>query len=159
SPFELIDRFHQTDIAFLNQIKKLQASICIFLGYRNHKTKISLNQFLLCFVSLLLACNYGIQRSLELNGRDVPFVFAVREPVFCIAQIPFQLALVLVPFLAVDCLASASYRVLSVPGVQYRFPDNRYEPAVLLGSEVEVPDLAADFDSSPSELSTKAGQL
>ena len=31
-PFELVHSFHQTDVAFLNQVEKLQATIRILLG-------------------------------------------------------------------------------------------------------------------------------
>jgi len=34
-PFELVDRLHQTDIAFLNEVKELQAAVCVFLCDRN----------------------------------------------------------------------------------------------------------------------------
>ncbi|CNT65822.1 Uncharacterised protein [Salmonella enterica subsp. enterica serovar Bovismorbificans] len=36
--FELIYRFHQTDVAFLNQIKELQATVGVFLSDRNNQT-------------------------------------------------------------------------------------------------------------------------
>ena len=36
--FEFINRFHQTDVAFLNQVKELQATVGVFLGDRNNQT-------------------------------------------------------------------------------------------------------------------------
>ena len=36
--FKLIYRFHQTDVAFLNQIQELQATVGVFLGDRDNQT-------------------------------------------------------------------------------------------------------------------------
>ncbi|CGX68838.1 Uncharacterised protein [Salmonella enterica subsp. enterica serovar Typhi] len=41
--FELIYRFHQTDVAFLNQIEELQTSVGVFLGDRNNQTQVRFN--------------------------------------------------------------------------------------------------------------------
>src|SRR5690606_4640471 len=45
--FELIHRLHQADIAFLNEIKKLQPAIGVFLRDGNNETKVRLHHFLL----------------------------------------------------------------------------------------------------------------
>ena len=45
--FELIDRLHQADIAFLDEIEELQAAIGVFLGDRDHETQVRLDHFLL----------------------------------------------------------------------------------------------------------------
>ena len=36
--FELINRFHQTNVTFLNQIQELQATVGVFLGDRDNQT-------------------------------------------------------------------------------------------------------------------------
>ncbi|MNE14712.1 hypothetical protein D3C80_1076000 [compost metagenome] len=36
--FKLINRFHQTDVTFLNQIQELQTTVGVFLGDRNNQT-------------------------------------------------------------------------------------------------------------------------
>ena len=36
--FELIDRLHQANITFLNQIKELQTAVGVFFGDGNHQT-------------------------------------------------------------------------------------------------------------------------
>src|SRR5688500_17731194 len=38
--FELIDGFHQTDVAFLNEIQELQTAIRVFFRNRNDETKV-----------------------------------------------------------------------------------------------------------------------
>src|SRR3546814_20372054 len=45
--FELIDRLHQPDIAFLDQIQELQPAIGVFLGDRDHEAQIGLDHLLL----------------------------------------------------------------------------------------------------------------
>ncbi len=45
--FELIDRFHQADIAFLDQVEKLQATVGVFLGDGDDEPQIGLDHFLL----------------------------------------------------------------------------------------------------------------
>ena len=53
--FELIDRLHQADIAFLNEIKELQATVSVFFGDRDHEAQIRLDHFLLGLTCFLLA--------------------------------------------------------------------------------------------------------
>ena len=53
--FELIDRLHQADIAFLDQIEELQAAIGVFLGDRNDEPQVRLDHFLLGLTRLALA--------------------------------------------------------------------------------------------------------
>ena len=43
--FEFIHRFHQADIAFLNQIEELQAAVGVFFGDGNHQAQVGLNHF------------------------------------------------------------------------------------------------------------------
>ncbi len=45
--FELIYRFHQADVAFLNQIEELQTAVGVFLGNRNNQTQVRLNHLFL----------------------------------------------------------------------------------------------------------------
>src|SRR5438874_10257629 len=45
--FEFIHRLHQTDVAFLDQVKKLQASIGVLLGDRNHQAQVGLDELAL----------------------------------------------------------------------------------------------------------------
>ncbi len=45
--FELVDRLHQADIAFLNQIQELHAAVHVLLRDRNHETQIRLDHLAL----------------------------------------------------------------------------------------------------------------
>ena len=46
-PGELLDRLHQSDVPFLNQVEKLESLVCVLLGDRNDQTKVRLHQSLL----------------------------------------------------------------------------------------------------------------
>ena len=43
--FKLINRLHQANVAFLNQIEELQAAVRIFFGNRNHQAQVGLDHF------------------------------------------------------------------------------------------------------------------
>ncbi len=45
--FELVGGAHQTDVALLDQVQQMQATVYVFLGHRNHQPKIGLNQVFL----------------------------------------------------------------------------------------------------------------
>ncbi|AEW75283.1 hypothetical protein EcWSU1_03855 [Enterobacter ludwigii] len=45
--FKLINRFHQTDVAFLNQIQELQATVGVLLGDRDNQTQVRFNHLFL----------------------------------------------------------------------------------------------------------------
>ena len=53
--FEFVDRLHQADIAFLDQIEELQAAVGVFLGDRDHQPQIGLDHLLLGLPGLALA--------------------------------------------------------------------------------------------------------
>ena len=45
--FELVDRLHETDVAFLNQIEELQTAVGVLLRDRDDETQVRLGHFLL----------------------------------------------------------------------------------------------------------------
>src|SRR5579863_8797921 len=53
--FELVHRLHQTDVAFLNQIEELQATVRVLLRDRDHETQVRLGHFALRLTRLQLA--------------------------------------------------------------------------------------------------------
>ncbi len=63
--FEFVDRLHQPDIAFLDQIEELQAAVGVFLGDRNHQTKVGLDHFLLGLARLALALLHAVHNLAE----------------------------------------------------------------------------------------------
>ena len=44
---ELVHRLHQADVAFLNEIEELQATVGVFLGDRNHQAQVGFHHFFL----------------------------------------------------------------------------------------------------------------
>jgi hypothetical protein len=53
--FELVDRLHQADVAFLDQVQELQAAVGVFLGDRDHEAQVGLDHFLLGLPGFALA--------------------------------------------------------------------------------------------------------
>ena len=65
--FELIDRLHQADIAFLNEVEELQSAIGVFLGDGDDETQIGLDHFLLGLARLALALLHHMHDLAELG--------------------------------------------------------------------------------------------
>ena len=56
---ELIDRLHQADVAFLNEIEELQTAVRVFLCDRDDEPKVGFDHFLLRLPCLALAFLHG----------------------------------------------------------------------------------------------------
>ncbi len=67
--FELIDRLHQADIAFLDQIEELQAAVGVFLGDGDDEAQIGLDHFLLGAAGFALAPLHGLDDAAEFHRR------------------------------------------------------------------------------------------
>jgi hypothetical protein len=52
---ELVDRLHQADVAFLNQVEELQAAVGVLLGDRDDEPEVGFDQLLLRLLGLRLA--------------------------------------------------------------------------------------------------------
>ena len=63
--FELVDRLHQPDVAFLNKIKELQAAVRIFFSDGNYQAQIRLDHFLLGDPRLALALLHHVDDAPE----------------------------------------------------------------------------------------------
>src|SRR5581483_2480329 len=79
SPFELIHGFHQTDIAFLNQIEELQTAVRIFLRDGNDQTEVRFNQFALRLAGLMFARDDCLKTSLHFDRRNLSLFFVSRS--------------------------------------------------------------------------------
>ena len=64
--FEFIDRLHQTDVAFLDQIEELQAAVGVFLGDGNDEAQVCLHHLLLGLARLALALLHRVHDLAEL---------------------------------------------------------------------------------------------
>ena len=71
--FKLIDRFHQANIAFLNEVEKLQTAIGVFLGNGNYETQIGLDHFLLGLTGFALALLHHLDDLAELENLKTRF--------------------------------------------------------------------------------------
>ena len=72
--FELIDRLHQADIAFLDQVQELQAAIGVFLGDGDHEAQIGLDHFLLGDAGFALALLHRLDVAAEFGDRLAGFL-------------------------------------------------------------------------------------
>src|SRR5947208_5127004 len=68
--FEFIDRLHQADIAFLDQIEELQPAIGVFLGNRDDEPEIGLDHLLFGAAGLALAALDGLHDAAEFGDRQ-----------------------------------------------------------------------------------------
>ncbi len=64
--FELIDRLHQADVAFLDEVEELQAAVGVFLGDGDHEAQIRLDHLLLRLARLALALLHHMHDLAEL---------------------------------------------------------------------------------------------
>ena len=90
--FELIDGLHQADIAFLDQIKELQAAVRVFLGDGDHEAQIGLDHLLLRLARLALALLHDMHDAAELGNFEAGLG---GEPVDLGAQLLHEPALVM----------------------------------------------------------------
>jgi hypothetical protein len=67
APFKFVGTSHQTDIAFLNQIQKLQPSVRIFLCDRNDEAKVCFRQFLFCLLGVGFATKNNRERAFQVH--------------------------------------------------------------------------------------------
>src|SRR6202790_3280655 len=63
--FELVDRLHQADVAFLNQVEELQAAIRVLLRNRDHQTQVRFDQLALGVLGVHVALDDLALRALE----------------------------------------------------------------------------------------------
>ena len=69
--FEFVDRLHQPDIAFLDQVEELRAAVRIFLGDRNDEPQVRFDHLLLGPACLALAALHGLHDPAELSDRQL----------------------------------------------------------------------------------------
>src|SRR5687768_14396487 len=62
---ELVDRLHQADVAFLDQVEELQAAVGVLLGDRDDEAEVGFDQLLLRLLGLGLAAHDHFQRVAE----------------------------------------------------------------------------------------------
>ena len=71
--FELIHGLHQADVAFLNQVQELQATVGIFLGDGNHQSQVGLDHFFLGAAGLGFADGHPTVDFLDVDYVQIHF--------------------------------------------------------------------------------------
>src|SRR5450830_575383 len=71
--FELVYRFHQTDVAFLDQIEELQTAVGVLLGDGDHQTQVRFNHLFLRAAGLGLTDRHATVDVLDLGNRQTGF--------------------------------------------------------------------------------------
>src|SRR5580658_5081808 len=70
---KLVHRLHQPDVAFLNQVEKLQAAVCVFFGDRDDQPQVCLHHLLLRLARLTLALLHHVNDLAELADLEPGF--------------------------------------------------------------------------------------
>jgi hypothetical protein len=68
--FELVDRLHQADVAFLDQVEELQAAVGVLLGDGDDQAQVGLDHFLLGLARLGLAVGHRAVDFLDVAQRQ-----------------------------------------------------------------------------------------
>src|ERR1700730_8001920 len=71
---EFVDRLHESDIAFLNEIEELKAAVRVALGDGDHQAEIGLYELLFGDVGFELAAFDDLKRSPKFSGRRAGFL-------------------------------------------------------------------------------------
>src|SRR5688572_5368685 len=74
--FELVDRLHQADVAFLNQVEELQTAVGVFLRNRHDETEVGFDQLLLRLFGLHLAAINRVEGRPQMLGALLELVGA-----------------------------------------------------------------------------------
>ena len=94
---ELIYRLHQADVAFLDQVQKLQTAVAIFLRNRNHQPEIGFDQLVLCLFRIHLSADDCSLCPLQFRERHPGAAF---ERFHLGTMLALQATIVLLEFLA-----------------------------------------------------------
>src|SRR5580700_1920388 len=72
---KLVDRFHQADVAFLNQVEELEAAVGVLFRDRNYEAQVGLDQFALGLLGVHVALDDLALRALDLLEQESGFDF------------------------------------------------------------------------------------
>src|SRR5690606_39626475 len=73
--FELVHGLHQADVAFLDQVEELQATVGVFLGNGNHQTQVGFHHFLLGAAGFRFTNGHAAVDFLDVGNRQADFFF------------------------------------------------------------------------------------
>src|SRR3990167_9208884 len=90
--FELVHRFHQADVAFLNQVEELQATVGVLLGDRDNQAQVGFNHLFLRAAGLGLADRHATVNVLDFRQGQLAFGFQGRQLLLAALDITLQVA-------------------------------------------------------------------
>src|ERR1700733_4500973 len=144
--FELIDRLHQTDVAFLDQIQKLQTAVGVLLGNRNHQAQVSLDQLALGLLGVHIALDHLALGALELGDRYAGLLLQLFQVGLAVLLLPavllaelFALRLVVLLLERLDLALEHTHGVDSLV-------DLVQQPLAFRVGVLQFTDNARDFD-------------
>src|SRR5215471_8507855 len=76
---ELLDRLHETDVALLDEVEKLEPAVRVLLGDRDDEAQVRDDQLVLGLVGLLLALADHAERLLDVLVRDAELLLELAE--------------------------------------------------------------------------------
>src|SRR2546426_2117159 len=71
--FEFVDRLHQADVAFLNQVEELQASVGVLFGDRDYQAQVGFDELALGVLGVHVALDDLALRALEFQEQHACF--------------------------------------------------------------------------------------
>src|ERR1700722_8729655 len=144
--FELVDCLHQTDVAFLDQIQKLQTAVGVLLGNRNHQAQVSLDQLAHSLLGVHIALDHLALGALELGDRYTGLLLQLFQvglavlllPAVLLAQL-FALRLIVLLFERLDLALEHTHGVDSLVHLVE-------QPLAFRIGVLQFTDNARDFD-------------
>src|SRR3990172_1025814 len=79
-PLELVHRFHEADIPFLDQVEELEPPVGVFLGDGDHEAQVRLDEFALGPLGAFLGPFVGPERFLDILSRHPAFRIYLPDP-------------------------------------------------------------------------------
>ena len=149
--FELIHRLHQTDIAFLNQIKELQTTVGVFFGNGNHQAQVRLNHFLLGRSGFFFAFHHVFADFFQLGNRNPRVRFQFRHFGLLFQNIVFETRQGFAPYAV---FADFLFQPFQIGGVRHEV----FDEIVAVHAHAVQADVA-DFAFQPADLLDTAAQV
>jgi len=152
TPLELIDRLHQTDVAFLDQIEELQAAVRILFGDRNNESKVGLDKLAFGFVGLGLADADRLVRTLDLDRGKMILLFDRGDLGLGLFDLGVKLTLLGRSRFLVDLLLRFCDEAFVFADLLDGLPDRRDQNLTRAFGKVQSLDLMSDLQTSPRRL-------
>ena len=77
--FKLVDRLHETNVAFLDEVQELQSTVGVFFGNGNHQAQVGLNHLPLGVARAGFTSDHALVNALELGQWNHHLLLQVNE--------------------------------------------------------------------------------